>query len=81
MSVLDRPLIEVRAVFADGSQESRYWTMNDMRDKRPDLDLPEWPDWMREPRKTWAHPQDPITYSFLVVAGREADARAWMEAL
>lgn len=39
------------------------------------------PGWMREPRKTWAHPQDPITFSFLVAPGREAEAKAWVDGL
>lgn len=75
-SVLDRPVVEVRIVFADGEQESRFWTIHD--NPHPD---PDQPDWMREPRKSWQHPQDPVIYSCLVAGGREDEARAWLAAL
>jgi hypothetical protein len=38
-------------------------------------------DWMVNPRKSWPHPQDPITFKVEVTAGREADARAWLDEL
>lgn len=78
-SIADRPLIEARIVFADGTQASRVWSMRDVeKSGSPTVDMAEW---MVEPRKSWVHPQDPIIYSALVPEGREEDARAWLASL
>ncbi len=70
-----RPLVELRLVFADGTQDSRFWCLED----RPLPEQFDQPDWMREPRKSWPHPQDPIIFSALVEAGREFEARDWLD--
>lgn len=70
------PLIEVRVVFRDGSQESRYWLPDD-----PHPDLAEIPDWAVEPRKSWSHPRDPVVFSMLVAPGRDDDAIGWLDSL
>jgi len=73
------PQIEVRIVFDDDSQDSRIWTWGDAKNGTiPQLDIEEW---MVDPRKTWAHPQDPIVFSTLVAVGREQEAREWLAAL
>ena len=75
MKAIDRPVIEVRAVFGTGEQESRFWRIDD----NPPKPAPQ--PWMREPRKTWVHPQDPIVFSFLVDFEHEDTAREWLESL
>jgi hypothetical protein len=70
-----RPVVELRLVFADDSQDSRFWRMDDSPPK--DFDQPEW---MIEPRRSWQHPQDPIIFSCLVAEGREEEARDWLDA-
>lgn len=75
----NRPVIEVRAVGRAGWQHSRFWTI---RDPLPDLVMGDgWPEWMEDPRKTWAHPQDPIVYSFLVSDENKAIAKEWVDEL
>ena len=73
-------MIAVRVVFDDGSQEERTWSMADFDGgaPAPTVDLQ---DWMVDPRRSWEHPQDPITHSTLVAPGREDEARAWLAGL
>lgn len=77
----DRVVMEVRAVFVDGlgvahdEQESRFWKYGE---KTPNVD-PQ--PWMNDPRRTWAHPQDPIVLSFLVRPEHEKTAREWLDSL
>jgi hypothetical protein len=73
-------VLEVRVVFSDDEQESRYWLWGDVKaaDAAPEIKLQ---DWMIEPRKTWGHPQEPIIYSTLVAPGQQYAARAWLESL
>lgn len=76
----DRTMIEVRLVFGDGSQDSRVWTWADIEDgSKPPKFEPQ--EWMREPRRSWQNPQDPIIYSALVDLEHEAEAHAWLQAL
>lgn len=71
-----RAVIEVRAVFLDtADQESRFWFLDD---KMPTLE-PQ--DWMVKPRKTWAKPQEPVVFSFLVKPENRMDALRWLESL
>ena len=76
----DRIVIEVHLVFEDGSgEESVYFTWRDVEAGAVPEIQPQ--DWMVEPRKSLPHPTDPIVYSTLVAAGREADARSWLRGL
>jgi hypothetical protein len=69
------PLVELRLVYADGTQDSRFWGIDD----KPPMGGFDQPDWMNEPRKSWKHPQDPICFSALVEVGREDEARSWLD--
>jgi hypothetical protein len=73
VSVVDRPVLRVRFTLADGTPLERDWTMADVDEK-----YPAWirgvPDWLEDPRRGWAHPQDPITYTGRVKPGCEAEA-------
>lgn len=81
MGQTTRVVIEVRAVFVaglglpNGDQESRFWHYGE------DVPKTDPQPWMKDPRKTWAHPQDPIVLSFLVDPEDEQTARAWLAAL
>lgn len=72
----ERPVIAVRLVLPDGSLIERAWGMSS-----PDLGrvadrFKSPPAWLKNPKKKWDHPQDPIMFTGQVRAGHEADARA-----
>lgn len=76
----DRVVVEVYAVFQDGSgEESVSFTWRDVEEAKVPEIQPQ--DWMVEPRKSFPHPTDPIVYSMLVAPGREEDARSWLGSL
>lgn len=84
----DRVVIEVRLVFTAGlvvgeDQRTREWTYGALlHGKGPNLDIePTALPFMSQPRKSWGRPQDPVVFSAQVVAGREAEAIAWLESL
>lgn len=72
-----KPVLQVIAMFRDGSQESREWTLDDM----PPKVTPDPQPWMRNPLKKWPHPQEPVILHFLVDPEHEETARAWMASL
>lgn len=69
------PVVELRLVFPDDTQESRFWGIDD----HPPKEFGQ-PDWMIEPRRSWQHPQDPIIFSARVEFGRTEEARKWLDA-
>jgi hypothetical protein len=75
--------IEVRLVFDDGSQESRHWSRAAVLagDYGPTDALKDPPAFLREPRRTWVHPQDPIIFSALVSDDDRAEALTWLDSL
>ena len=78
-----KPVVEVTLEFSDGSGERKVWTWGEVQaGNAPALDnLGQLQDWMVDPRKAWAHPQDPICYSTKVADGHDEDARAWLASL
>jgi hypothetical protein len=78
-----QPLIRVELKLADGSTLEREWTMRTLVGKdaslKAALEAP--PAWLESPRRSWDHPQDPITYRGSVRSGSEDEARAFVEAL
>lgn len=70
-----RPLIRIRLVLADGEElvyENTGLTL-------PPTWLLNAPDWLYDKRKSWATPQDPVTFEARVRPGHEDDARALLE--
>lgn len=59
-----------RLTLADGEVLERDYFMGE-----PFPDALDEVDWLHDRRKEWVHPQDPITFSAVVVPGHEADAR------
>jgi hypothetical protein len=83
VSIANRDMIEVRLVFEDGFQTSRFWTADMVmrQNKGPDEALKSPPAFLREPRRTWAHPQDPLIFSALVDDADRDAALAWLDHL
>jgi hypothetical protein len=74
----ERPVIEVRLTLWTGEQIHRMWTWQEVQAGAPTID-PQ--SWMRDPRKLWPHPQDPITFEASVTADDDDVARAWLRSL
>lgn len=70
------PVVKVSWRLADGSFVERSWSLND----GPPKPFPP-PPFIRSPRRTWVHPQDPVTLLGDVEPGFEDEARAFVEAL
>lgn len=69
-------VVRFEAHLANGEVLAREWTMAEA----PSATLNVVPDWGQNPRKTWPHPQDPVTLKVDVIPGREDEARAALEA-
>lgn len=75
---MNRPAIRVAFACADGQTIEREWTMHDAPDPAA---FERQPAWVRNGKRAWDRPQDPITYSGDVEPGFEDEARQWVEAL
>jgi hypothetical protein len=71
------PVVRVEFELADGTLLVREWTMSEARSVPDELKSP--PTWLENPRRSWDHPQDPITMKGRVRPGFEAEARALLE--
>lgn len=77
----DRVMVEVRLII-DGVQVERTWNYREfLEGSAPSMSRVVPQPWMREPRKSWVSPQDPIIMSALVDAEHETEARAWLAGL
>lgn len=69
-----------RAVFmlVPNGKLEREWPWADINagEKPPGGDAP--PAWLKNPKRRWARPQDPITLTGIVRRGHEEEARAWL---
>lgn len=73
---LTLPVVRYELSVQEGEPIVREWSLND----RPPVKTPELPEFLVHPHRRWDHPQDPVTFLADVLPGREADARAWIEA-
>lgn len=70
------PVIRVEFRLADGTLLTRDWTMAEAASDPVVAKLKDGaPAWLRNPRKAWDHPQDPITFKGDVKPGFEQEAR------
>lgn len=73
----ERAMLAVRLVMPDGSLLEREWSYEDaMTGRLPALGGP--PKWLKNPKRSWERPQDPIVVQGQVRAGHEDDARRWV---
>ena len=66
------PVVRVVFTLADGTVLQRDWTMHE---PPPRVLMEGPPEWLGNARRTWDHPQDPVTLTGDVDAGHEAEAR------
>lgn len=70
------PVIKVVLTLATGEVIERAWTMADAdKGDFPSPTLLDRADWLEDRARAWGHPQDPVTLTARVPAGREDDAR------
>ena len=70
------PVLRVEFRLPDGDVIERTWNMAEAATDPLCARLREGvPEWLENPRKAWAHPQDPITFKGNVRPGHEAEAR------
>lgn len=67
-----RPVVRVELTLPGGEVLAREWSINDFP---PEVEIQ---PWMGNPRRSWDHPQDPITYKADVPSGGIAMARGWL---
>lgn len=76
----DRPLHRVEMTMPDGEVRAFWQSLADIdRDGKAEVGDPL--PWMESPHMEWPNPQDPVTISFTVKAGHEAEADDWWAAL
>jgi hypothetical protein len=70
------PVLRLALTFPDGTLRKRDWSTRDIREGSNPSILHTPPPWLLNPKRSWPHPQDPVTLSGDVPAGREKDAEA-----
>lgn len=75
--ILDRPVIVVELTLADDDTTlRREWSMDDQIPEVVGIE-----PWMVYPRRSWPHPQDPITFTAMVLPDDRETAEQWLAAL
>lgn len=77
-----RPSFVVELTLSDGTKKRRQITVGQAlsHEKTVNLDaIREVPRWAINPRRSWPHPQDPITLSARVEIGHDQEALAWLD--
>lgn len=70
------PMVVVELTLANGTLLRREWGPDTQ--SLPDILKAPVPAYLAKMRKTWPHPQDPITYYAAVDEGCEDEAREWL---
>jgi hypothetical protein len=72
---LTRPVVRVELYLPSGEMLAREWTIGE---KPPEVEMQ---SWMTNARRSWDHPQDPITDKADVPEDRTDEARDWLTGL
>lgn len=84
-ATLERVVLEVSLTFPDDHQPrvmTRSWSWRRVQDVgMPELGDPAEMTFLTNPSRSWPDPQGPIFVKADVVAGREYDAREWLDLL
>jgi hypothetical protein len=72
---MSQPVVRIEITTGTGERLVREWTIDEGPPK------PNSQPWMRNPTRSWANPQDPITLRAIVDFEHEKEAREWLASL